>query len=82
MLEILAVFGTMIYFRPATMAIDCGADRSCSVAVLSFVADFTFVGVAVDDLVNEFGNGTFFVGRTGVVNDSVEFAFAILFSIC
>lgn len=79
----LAVFGIIIYLRPATMAIDCGAERSCSfaVALSSLDDDFTFVSVV--DLVNAFANGSFFIGRIGVVvNCPVEFEFTILFSVC
>lgn len=72
----LAVFGTIIYFRPATMAIDCGAEMSCSIVVLFGVvvcslADFTLIGIDAIGLTK----GIFFVGRFGVVSISDELGF-------
>lgn len=83
----LAAFGTIIYLRPATMAIDCGANRSASLmlffgvafAVGSSFEDRLLTGVLDADL---FNGDTFFGGRFWAANGSVGFAFTVLSSDC
>lgn len=88
----LVAFGTMMYLRPATMAIDCGADRSASIAILFgvtlvvVVSDRTLAGIAIviADLLIEFKAGTFFVDRfcaNGVVC-SAALGLTIFSSVC
>lgn len=79
----LAVFGTIMYLRPAMTAIDCTAFKSA--ASFEFFFGIAFEGSSFEiclltevpdaDLLIKFDWGTFFIGRFWAANVSVEFVF-------